>query len=117
MSTADDSAPRRTLIVARMDPRHAETAAALFARSDEGGLPRDLGVTSRSLFSFHGLYMHLVESGPDLPSRLEGVRDRPDYAELNNALARYITPYDPETWRGPRDAMAHRFYQWPPAGS
>ncbi|MGW1979471.1 TcmI family type II polyketide cyclase [Streptomyces sp. NPDC001889] len=110
-------APHRTLIVARMDPRHTADAARLFARSDEGPLPVDLGVVSRSLFTFHGLYLHLIESAPGLPARLESVRDRPDYAGLNTGLARYIRPYDPKTWRGPGDAMARRFYQWPPEGA
>ena len=29
-------------------------------------------------------------------------------------LDAYITPYDPETWRSPKDAQAREFYSWDP---
>jgi hypothetical protein len=27
-------------------------------------------------------------------------------------LSPYTSPYSPDTWRGPQDAMAKEFYRW-----
>ncbi|MGW0417292.1 TcmI family type II polyketide cyclase [Streptomyces collinus] len=27
-------------------------------------------------------------------------------------MTAYVSAYDPETWRSPKDAMAQRFYVW-----
>jgi cyclase len=102
----------RKLIVARMDPTHASSVAEVFAESDAGELPRMLGVTRRGLFHFKGLYFHLFESEEDVGARLAGVHDHPLFMGINRSLARFISPYDPQTWRGPSDAMAHEFYSW-----
>jgi cyclase len=102
----------QSLIVARMDPGHADTVAKIFAASDSGPLPGMLGVTRRSLFAFHGLYFHLIESQPGLEERLDAARGAPEFREVNERLAAYIQAYDEATWRGPRDALAQRFYQW-----
>ena len=102
----------RTLIVARMDPDDAPEVAKIFTGSDAGELPRRLGVTRRTLFEFHGLYFHLVESEGDVAQRLPAVREDPLFVDVNTRLESYVTPYDPQTWRGPRDAMARPFYSW-----
>ena len=102
----------RKLIVARMEPSSASAVADIFAESDSGELPRMLGVTRRGLFRFQGLYFHLFESEQEIEPHLAGVREHPLFVDVNTKLARYISPYDPATWRGPNDAMAHEFYSW-----
>jgi cyclase len=99
------------LIVARIEPGHTADIAAAFTESDRTELPRLLGVTQRSLFSFHDLYFHLIESDRDLRPALAGVRDHPLFQDVNTRLAAHVTPYDPG-WRRPEDAMAHEFYRW-----
>jgi cyclase len=104
----------RSLIVARMGQGSRETVARIWSESDAGELPGQLGVTGRWLFGFHDLYFHLVEAEPGLPQRVEAARNHPLYADINNRLAAHITAYDPQSWRGPRDAMAENFYTWRP---
>lgn len=102
----------QTLIVARMRPGRAEQVADVFARSDATDLPGMLGVSRRSLFRFHDLYFHLVESTADLRPDLAEVRRHPLFQQINTELEEHIEAYDPETWRTPNDAMAERFYLW-----
>jgi cyclase len=101
----------RTLIVARMDPGRAADVAKLFADSDDTELPHLIGVTRRTLFSFHELYFHLVEASDQLTENLYDARQNPLYGRLNEELSHVITPYSP-TWREPKDAMATPFYSW-----
>lgn len=101
-----------TLIVARMKPGAEDAVRAIFAESDQTELPRMLGVRQRSLFSFHGLYFHLIESGEEVAGPLEQVRGHPLFQDIDTRLAEHIGAYDPETWRSPRDAMARQFYHW-----
>jgi cyclase len=102
----------RTLIVARMNSTDASAVASAFRESDAGDLPRLVGVTQRDLFHFHGLYFHLVEAPEPVERTLPAVREHPLFVNLNSRLEKYVTAYDPETWRGPRDAMADHFYSW-----
>jgi cyclase len=101
----------QTLIVARMDPDRAPAVADLFTESDNTALPYLVGVTRRTLFSFHDLYFHLIEAGEDLARNLYAARQNPLFVELNEKLSQHITPYSP-AWREPRDAMATAFYSW-----
>ncbi|MCA6091931.1 TcmI family type II polyketide cyclase [Streptomyces sp. SCA3-4] len=103
----------RTLIVARMDPRDEPAVRDLFAQSDRGPLPDRVGVLRRDLFSYHGLYFHLLETRDDVGARLDRARATEEFAALNERLARHITPYLPD-WKEPRDAMAHHFYHYAP---
>ena len=103
----------RTLIVARMAPADASAVASIFERSDAGPLPDMVGVVHRSLFRFGpDLYFHYVEADEDVATAVADVRAHPLYVDVNDALAAYITAFDPTTWRSPRDAMAERFYSW-----
>ena len=101
----------RTLIVARMDPADAEAVAQVFAESDATELPHLIGVSRRTLFNFHDLYFHLVEADADITPDLYKARSHPLYGQINTALSRYISPYDPD-WSEPKDAMATPFYTW-----
>lgn len=101
----------RTLIVARLQPEHTDQVAEAFHESDRTELPRLLGVRARSLFSFHDLYFHLIESDQDLRPALAEHRTHPLFTGVSQRLAAHVTAYDPG-WRGPADAMAEEFYRW-----
>jgi cyclase len=101
----------RTLIVARLDPKDRAAVADIFAESDATELPHMIGVHRRSLFSFHGLYFHLVEARDSINPSLYQARSHPLYQRINTQLAQYMTPYDP-AWAEPKDSMAEQFYRW-----
>jgi cyclase len=101
----------RTLIVARMDPSETDAVAKIFTDSDSTDLPNLIGVSQRTLFRFHGLYFHLVETDHDITPNLTKARNHPLYEDINQRLAKHIRPYDPG-WREPKDAMAEPFYAW-----
>jgi cyclase len=102
----------RSLIVARMKPEAGPDIAGTFAESDRGELPRLIGVTGRSLFQFGDVYLHLIEAdrppGPEVAKHT----GHPEFRRISEALSPFIAPYDPATWREPKDAMAREFYRW-----
>lgn len=102
----------RVLIVARMKESDIDTVAQIWGESDATELPHLVGVQRRSLFHFQGLYFQLIEAEQELNPRIDAVRGNPLWRDVNEKLADHIKPYDPATWRGPRDAMANRFYSW-----
>jgi cyclase len=102
----------RALIVARMRPDTADGIADLFAASDGGELPHLVGVTRRSLFQFGDVYLHLIEADRPPGPAIAKVTEHPEFRALSDRLTDFISPYDPATWRGPKDAMARQFYTW-----
>jgi cyclase len=107
-----DHAEKRSVIVARIHPGAEPQVARIFAESDATSLPRDLGVTERSLYTLQDLYVHMVEFEQDVDSVMPIAASHPGFAQISQQLAPYISPYDPQTWRSPRDAAARRFYTW-----
>jgi cyclase len=103
---------RLGVIVARIKPGMKDKVAAVFARSDAGPLPHMAGVQRRSLFVLGDLYVHVLETEEDVEESVERVRDDPLFREVSESLEPYIEPYDPATWRSPKDAMAVEFYRW-----
>ncbi|MEV6846610.1 TcmI family type II polyketide cyclase [Actinoplanes sp. NPDC051411] len=101
----------RTLIVAKADPGDLDRIADLFTRSDATELPHLVGVRRRTLFTFHDLYFHLIESERPAAEGLARVRENPLWHEINTQLKPYVQPYHP-SWQGPADATAHPFYTW-----
>ncbi|WP_255947353.1 TcmI family type II polyketide cyclase [Streptomyces odontomachi] len=101
-----------TLIVARMAPGAAPDVAKLFAQSDAGELPHRVGVVRRTLFHFHDLYMHLIESEVPPGPEIQKATQTPAFRSITDDLSAYISAYDPATWRSPKDAMAQEFYRW-----
>jgi cyclase len=99
-----------TLIVARIKPGAAGEVARIFAESDATELPHLAGVRRRRLFTFHDVYIHLLETDDD--ADVETVRNHPLFVEVSERLAPYIEAYEPTTWRSPRDAIAQEFYAW-----
>ncbi len=100
------------LIVARMAPQSAPDIAGVFADSDRGELPHLVGVTQRSLFQFGDVYMHFIEAEQDPGPAIAKVAGHPEFVDISRRLEAFVSPYDPQTWRSPKDAMARRFYHW-----
>jgi cyclase len=103
---------KRGVIVARIKPGCKNKVAELFAESDAGELPAIAGVRHRSLFVLGDVYVHLVEIKRDFDQAVADIRDHPLFRELSAKLEPYIEPYDPTTWRSPKDAIAEEFYNW-----
>lgn len=102
-----------TLIVARMEPQNDKAVARLFADFDAGEMPHLMGTRRRQLFHFRGLYFHLQDfDSDDGGEAIEAAKRHPSFVQISNDLKEFITAYDPETWRSPKDAMAQRFYDW-----
>ncbi len=102
----------RTLIAARLqEARDIRGIAETFAESDATELPHMVGVSRRTLFSFHDLYFHLVEADQDIKPDLDRARKHPLYTQVSETLTQFVWPYDPN-WKEPRDAMADAFYVW-----
>ncbi|TRV78074.1 TcmI family type II polyketide cyclase [Streptomyces sp. 130] len=100
------------LIVARMAPGSAPDIAKLFAASDNSELPHLVGVTRRKLFQFGDVYLHMIESERPPGPEIAKVTEHPEFRAISERLTAFVSPYDPETWRGPKDAMAQEFYRW-----
>jgi cyclase len=105
---------KRGCIIAKIKPGSEEAVAKLFAESDESELPQMAGVRHRSLFVLDDVYVHYVETDDDFAEAVDQVRDHPLFREISDKLDEFITPYDPETWKSPKDAQAHEFYSWDP---
>lgn len=103
---------KRGLIIARIKPGSEEKVAEIFAESDRTELPKLVGVRHRSLFVLDDLYIHLVETDDNFDGAVASVRDHPLFKEISQKLEPYIQPYNPETWRSPKDATAREFYSW-----
>lgn len=101
----------RTLIVAKLKTTDPGGIAEVFGRSDETELPHLVGVSRRTLFTFHDLYFHLVEADDDITPSLYRAREHPLYGDINQRLTEFVSPYDPN-WKEPKDAMAAPFYVW-----
>jgi cyclase len=105
-----DRRVRRGVIVARIKPGSEDKVAEIFRESDESELPKLAGVRHRSLFVLDDVYVHYVEMDEDFEQSVADVRDHPLFKEISRRLDEYITPYNPETWRSPKDATAREFY-------
>jgi cyclase len=101
-----------TLIVARMAPESAGEVAALFSKFDQTEMPQLMGTRRRQLFSYQGLYFHLQDFDADGGAAIAQARQHPLFVGISDDLKPFISPYDPQTWRSPADAMATNFYDW-----
>jgi cyclase len=102
----------RALIVARMKPGSAPGIADIFAESDRGELPDLVGVRSRSLFRYGDVYLHFIEGDRPPGPEVARLADHPAFRDISDRLSAFVAPYDPQTWRSPKDAMAEEFYHW-----
>jgi cyclase len=103
---------KRGLIIARIKPGAEDKVAEIFAESDATELPQMTGVRHRSLFVLEDIYVHLVEMEEDFDRTVDSVRSHDLFQEISKKLEPYIQPYNPETWKSPKDATAREFYSW-----
>ena len=103
---------KRGVIVARIKPGSEQEVAAIFAESDATELPALAGVRHRSLFVLEEIYIHLVEMDEDFDHSVSSVRDHALFKDISKKLEPYVQPYNPKTWRSPKDASAREFYSW-----
>jgi cyclase len=105
---------KRGVIVARIKPGSEQEVARIFAESDDTELPRITGVRHRSLYVLEDIYIHLVETDDEFEAAVDNVRDHELFKDISKKLEPYIQPYNPETWKSPKDATAREFYSWDP---
>jgi cyclase len=105
---------KRGVIVARIKPGSEQEVARIFAESDATELPRLTGVRHRSLYVLEDIYIHLVETDNEFESAVDNVREHELFKDISKKLDPYIQPYNPETWKSPKDATAREFYSWAP---
>ena len=103
---------KRGVIVARIKPGSEEEVARIFAESDATELPRITGVRHRSLWVLDDVYIHLVETDEDFASAVDNIRDHELFKDISRKLDPFIQPYNPETWRSPKDAQAKTRELW-----
>jgi cyclase len=103
---------KRGCIVAKIKSGSEEEVAKIFAESDESELPALAGVRHRSLFVLDDVYIHYVEMDDDFQEKVDEIRDHPLFRDISRRLDEFITPYNPETWKSPKDAQAREFYVW-----
>ena len=103
---------KRGVIVAKMKPGSEDDVAAIFAESDKTELPQLAGVKHRSLFVLDDVYIHYVETAEDFEAAVDEIREHPLFVDISGRLDDHIAPYNPETWRSPKDATAREFYSW-----
>jgi cyclase len=105
---------KRGVIVARIKPGSEDEVARIFGESDATELPQITGVRHRSLFVLDDVYIHLVELDDEFAQAVDNVREHELFQDISRKLDAYIQPYNPETWRSPKDAQAREFYTWDP---
>ena len=101
----------QTMNIAKMAPEAADDVAAIFGRYDATSMPHEIGVRQRSLYRFHGLYVHLIDFDRPAAEAMQIAQSLPAFRAVSTDLRPYIEAYDPN-WRSPQDAMARRFYHW-----
>ncbi|MCW3841940.1 TcmI family type II polyketide cyclase [Micromonospora yasonensis] len=101
-----------TVIVQRIKPGAEADVARIFAESDAGPLPAELGVAARFLYSIDDVFVHLIEQDASVAESLRHNHQKPAFGRLMAELAPYVEAYRPESWRGPQDAVATVFYRW-----
>ena len=101
----------QTMIIARMKPADADDVAAVFGRYDATSMPHEIGVRNRSLYTFHDIYVHLIDFDRPAPEAMRIAQSLPAFRAVSEDLRPFIEAYDPG-WRSPQDAMARRFYHW-----
>ncbi|MET0989373.1 MAG: TcmI family type II polyketide cyclase [Glaciihabitans sp.] len=102
---------QQIMIVAKMRSLDAPAVADIFTRSDATSMPQDIGVAGRSLYRFHGIYVHLIDFARPAADAMRTAAHLPSFRTVSDELRPYIEAYD-SNWSSPLDAMADRFYHW-----
>ncbi|GAA3435168.1 TcmI family type II polyketide cyclase [Kutzneria kofuensis] len=102
-----------TVIAAHIKPGAEADVARIFAESDAGPLPAEMGVTGRGLYSLEDVYVHVLERADEsISDAMRRNHDKPAFAKIMDDLSPFISAYRPDSWKGPADAVAKEFYRW-----
>ncbi|SNS12116.1 TcmI family type II polyketide cyclase [Actinomadura mexicana] len=101
----------RAVMIRKIAPGDRDAVAAVFREHDRTDLPRRIGVTRRTLLTFHDLYIHLVEGDASFEKALYAAGDDPGFRDINARLATLLVPYDRDR-PAMRQAQAEEFYHW-----
>ncbi|WP_338742734.1 TcmI family type II polyketide cyclase [Actinomadura luteofluorescens] len=101
----------RAVMIRKIAPGDRDAVAAVFREHDRTDLPRRIGVTRRTLLTFHDLYIHLVEGDASFEKALYAAGDDPGFLDINARLATLLVPYDRDR-PAMRQAQAEEFYHW-----
>jgi hypothetical protein len=100
-----------TVIVQRIKPGAEHDVARIFAESDAGPLPAQLGVTGRWLYLIDDVFVHLLEQDTSVAETTRGNHgDQPALAKIIEDLGPYVSPYRPDA--APQERTAKAFYRW-----
>jgi hypothetical protein len=108
----ESAAARQVVIVQHLKPGAEPDIARLFAESDAGPLPGEMGVTGRWLYSIDDVYLHLLEytALPSVQARTR-THEQPAFGKLMADLGPFVSHYSPD-WSSHEDAVAKEFYRW-----
>ena len=110
---SESAGANQMLIVQRIKPGAEPEVARVFGDSDSGPLPVQMGITGRWLYSIDDVYLHLMErTSAAVAEGMGPNHHRPAFAKIIEELSPYTSAYNPDTWRGPQDALAKEFYRW-----
>ncbi|MGC4955954.1 TcmI family type II polyketide cyclase [Actinomadura citrea] len=101
----------RAVMIRKIAPGDRDAVAGVFREHDRTDLPRRIGVTRRTLLTFHDLYIHLVEGDASFEKALYAAGDDPGFRDINARLATLLVPYDRDR-PAMRQAQAEEFYHW-----
>lgn len=101
----------RAVMIRRIAPGDRDAVAAVFREHDRTDLPRRIGVTRRTLLTYHDLYIHLVEGDASFERALYAAGDDPGFLDISARLATLLVPYDRDR-PAMRQAQAEEFYHW-----
>ncbi|QXJ21839.1 TcmI family type II polyketide cyclase [Actinomadura graeca] len=100
-----------TLIVARFRPGSEAEIARLFAESDSTELPGIIGVQRRKLFTFHDIYIHMVEAEKAVGPAVRREHGTELFQRISKALDEHIVPFEGR-WGSVDQASARQIYHW-----
>jgi hypothetical protein len=110
---SEAASANQMLIVQRIKPGAEPEVARIFDESDGGPLPVQMGVAGRWLYSLDDVYLHLMErTDAAVTEGMGQSHHAPAFAKVMEELSPYTSAYNPDTWRGPQDAVAKEFYRW-----
>ena len=101
----------QALMVRRIGATDTDAVAKIFAEHDATGLPARLGVAQRTLFQYHGLYFHLVQSDVDFLPKLYDARNDDLIKDVDAKLRGHLRPYLVDQ-PAMAQSQATPFYQW-----
>src|SRR3712207_8608392 len=97
---------QQIMIVAKMRSEDAPAVAEIFTRSDATSMPHEIGVKARSLYRFHGMYVHLIDFARPASDAMRTAAHLPSFRAISDELRPYIEAYDPN-WASPLRSEEH----------